>query len=154
MSKRTVRLTESELKNIITESVKNIISELDYKTCINAYKKARERGDARANKFYDAASDAFNKKYGFDNDEGVFYMDDFEHSDEHNATWEHYPNGDRRCFPDNSHHFDEFSSPAKLRQSRKDVPQKVKQAEREYANYIIGNYNYTKGKGWHLKDKK
>ena len=56
-------------------------------------------------------------------------MDDFEHSDEHNATWEHCPNGDRRYFPDNSHHFDEFSSPAKLRQK--------------------GNYNYTQGKGWH-----
>ena len=44
MSKRTVRLTESELKSIITESVKNIISELDYKTLANAEKEASRRG--------------------------------------------------------------------------------------------------------------
>lgn len=35
MNKRTVRLTELELNNIITESVKTIISELDYKTNLN-----------------------------------------------------------------------------------------------------------------------
>lgn len=150
--KNTIRLTESELKNIINDSIKNIISELDYKTYINAYKKAEKNGDARAKKFFDAASDEFNKQYGFDDEEGIFYMDDFEHSDgEHSATWWHFPNGNRQYSPDNVHDFDKLSRPAKLRQKRKDLPQRVKQGEREYANYIKGNYEYTKDKGWDFK---
>ena len=43
MSKRTVRLTESELKSITTESVKNIISELDWKTKVYAANKAHKQ---------------------------------------------------------------------------------------------------------------
>ena len=49
--KRTVRLTESELKSIITESVKNIISELDYKTGINAARKNKEMEDEYARQY-------------------------------------------------------------------------------------------------------
>ena len=43
MNKRTVRLTESELKRVITESVKNIISELNWKTYANAAAAAKDR---------------------------------------------------------------------------------------------------------------
>lgn len=39
MKKNIVKLTESELKQIITESVKKVISELDWKTYQNAAKK-------------------------------------------------------------------------------------------------------------------
>ena len=35
MSKRTVRLTESELKKVITESIKNIFSELNLKNTMD-----------------------------------------------------------------------------------------------------------------------
>lgn len=53
MNKRTVRLTESELKRVITESVKNIISELDYKTGINAARKNKEMEDEYARQYRD-----------------------------------------------------------------------------------------------------
>ena len=43
--KNTIRLTESDLKNIISESVKNIISELDYKTYANAASASKDKDD-------------------------------------------------------------------------------------------------------------
>lgn len=43
--KNTVKLTESELKKVISESVKNIISELDWKTSDSAAHKANYEYD-------------------------------------------------------------------------------------------------------------
>ena len=43
--KNTIRLTESELKQIITESVKNIISELDYRTYANAASASKDKDE-------------------------------------------------------------------------------------------------------------
>lgn len=45
MKKNIVKLTESELKQIITESVKKVISELDWKTYMNAARKRKEQAD-------------------------------------------------------------------------------------------------------------
>ena len=42
MSKRRIRLTESDLHNIIKESVNNILSELDWRTYQSAADKANE----------------------------------------------------------------------------------------------------------------
>ena len=41
--KNTIRLTESDLKRVISESVKNIISELDWRTYANAAAAAKDR---------------------------------------------------------------------------------------------------------------
>ena len=62
--KNTIRLTESELKNIIAESVKNVISELDWKTYANAAKKAYNKGEDRYRDFQKAAEDEFQKTHG------------------------------------------------------------------------------------------
>lgn len=77
MEKR-VRLTESELQNIIGNSVKKIISELKWQTYANAAKKGDEWRKAhpvhRANKwnrvhdFDNAAMKEFDKKYNPDGD--------------------------------------------------------------------------------------
>jgi len=40
--KRKIRLTENQLHNVITESVKQVLSELDWKTYTNAYLKAKD----------------------------------------------------------------------------------------------------------------
>ena len=151
--KNTIRLTESELKRVITESVKNIISELDWKTYANAHKKAIDNRDyKRADRFQDAAVDKYNDEYGFNDNEGDFCMIDSQHADGLGCEWVHYPNGDRKLFHDGYHEFDEFSSPAKLKQRKRNLPQRVKKAEKEFANYSRGNYTYSKSKGWHLKD--
>ena len=69
MGKNIVRLTESQLRGIVKESVKQVISELDWKTYANAAKK--RYAQKNYDKFHDlrrASEDAFNKKYGY-NDE-------------------------------------------------------------------------------------
>ena len=40
--KKTIKLTESDLKQVIKESVNNILAELDWKTYANASKKRKE----------------------------------------------------------------------------------------------------------------
>lgn len=82
-----IRLSESQLHKVIKESVKNILSELNYKTLANAEKEARKRGEKsywaekgvgfpenvskaamsriRADRFGKAAKDAFNRDYGY-----------------------------------------------------------------------------------------
>lgn len=67
MKKNIVKLTESELKQIITESVKKIISEMDWKTYANAARKSSFNDLNRYSKFSNKASDEFNKKYNYSN---------------------------------------------------------------------------------------
>lgn len=75
--KNTIRLTESELTEIIKESVKEIISELDASTYYNAARKrfqqANYGGNGRANnpemvnkgnQLSKYANDTFQKQYG------------------------------------------------------------------------------------------
>ena len=75
--KNTIRLTESELKQIISESIKDILSELDWKTYNNAarkrYQQAGYGSNGRANnpEMLDKGSqlnkygnDMFQKQYG------------------------------------------------------------------------------------------
>lgn len=65
-SKQIIRLTESDLHRVIKESVKQVLSELDYRTYLSAHKKALEQGDEdRASHFGVAARNAFNREYGY-----------------------------------------------------------------------------------------
>lgn len=158
MSKRTVRLTESELKNIITESVKNIISELDWKTYANAAKKAQHRALGyddekerdRAYRFSKAAEDAFSRDHDLDD---YPYFARMRSRDKYT---------DLPCD-------DTMNVVAKTRLERDpfgaycgvsdhrlpdDFRKRYKDAQDEVEDYKKGNYDYTKGKGWHLKDNK
>lgn len=97
MGKNIVRLTESQLRGIVKESVKQVISELDWKTYANAANKMRsERGDSdywyekgerfpntvskaakarqRAERLGQASKNAFNRDYGYKN--GKKWFDD------------------------------------------------------------------------------
>lgn len=95
MKQNRIKLTESQLRNMIAEA----INELDYKTYINAGKKAGKGGDIsaqrelnpngtpaqwfqdavkareRAKKFYDKAREEFNQTHGYKN--GRRYDDDY-----------------------------------------------------------------------------
>ena len=46
-----IRLTESSLKEIVAESVKNVLTELDWRTYDSARKKAVSRANSTANPF-------------------------------------------------------------------------------------------------------
>lgn len=75
-NKRVFRLTENDLKNMVSESVKKIVSELDWRTYASAAQKndewRKENPKHRANQwnrsfgFRDAARDAFDKKHGLE----------------------------------------------------------------------------------------
>lgn len=63
--KRKIRLTESQLHSMISESVKQVLSELDWKTYDSAMRKSAKRGEwNRAGKFGDASVQAFNRDFG------------------------------------------------------------------------------------------
>jgi translation elongation factor Ts len=57
-----INITESELKNIINESVRKFLNELDWKTWQNAAKKTKNTD--RKNAFMSKAQDEFNKNFG------------------------------------------------------------------------------------------
>ena len=67
-----IRLTESQLHRVISESVNEVLSELDWKTYANAARKEAKLGDKRTDAFIDAMRRGFNKEYGmnsFDDDD-------------------------------------------------------------------------------------
>lgn len=74
--KQTIKLKESELKRMIYESVRKMISELDWRTYHSAGNKALDRDweeprdddywERRADNFYGKAEKAFKKKHGID----------------------------------------------------------------------------------------
>lgn len=75
-NKQTIRLTESQLNKIIKESVKNILTELDWRTAKAAAKAAgdksfysdneydSERRMKQSNKFHEYARKKYNTQYG------------------------------------------------------------------------------------------
>lgn len=70
-NKKIVRLTESDLHNMITEAVKDALNELDPRTHSSAAEKARLRGEFdRARKFKKSAFDAWERDYGDELDIG------------------------------------------------------------------------------------
>jgi HD-GYP domain-containing protein (c-di-GMP phosphodiesterase class II) len=73
-----IKLTESELKRIVTESVQEILQELDWRTYDSARAKAQEKADNTDNRyekqrrqnqakdFTKASSDRYTKQYGLE----------------------------------------------------------------------------------------
>lgn len=79
MEKKVLRLTESELCQLVKESAQKVLSELDWRTYADAKKKARALADSsnigkyekkrrenQAKSFAQAAYDTSNKQYGID----------------------------------------------------------------------------------------
>ena len=74
-----IKLTESQLNQIITESVKNVLSELDWRTyqtaadkAHNAYDKAdneyeKKRRETQRRKMYNKGQEMYSKQYGLEN---------------------------------------------------------------------------------------
>lgn len=62
MEKQLIRLTEQDLHKVIKESVKKVLTELDWRTMLNASKVAKEKDDDRSDYFAKGATREFNKK--------------------------------------------------------------------------------------------
>lgn len=192
MQKNTVQINESQLKKIVAESIKNVLSEIDWKTYANAAKKSHDKAknatdDKEAKKYKDkrdkfnqAATDSFNKDYGklglgknIDNP-WVYGMEGLNDDASglkfgYGATTRLYglkpssstskfnihepgkfhPNISAGITPDSyTEHFDSDNliDPAGVDASEK--------GNAEVKNYMRDKYEYQKGKGWKLKDKK
>ena len=168
--KQVIRLTEGDLHNIIKESVNKVLTELDWKTYANAYKKAREtETPERYSRFKDAARDAFNKEYGYSDEDGSYKMDNGMFSIRDENGWGSFlnthsfnvikPNGtvingdesfDLTPYPNT-----EFYGKSPAKETRYEIPKKTNAAykakekgDREIDKYRKGNYEYIKGKGW------
>ena len=170
MSKRTVRLTESDLHRIIKESVNNILSELDWKTYQNARHKADERGGYdRSLKFGDAAQKEFNNKYGTEDVRGDIYLNRVSAESDSNPshTLERMYNYDGKGNFSNPYNYDStkafglmdkydeegrykrVKNPSLKRFFNNPKQEKAyKTASKEMDDYVMGNYKYQKGKGW------
>lgn len=180
MNKKLIRLTEGDLHRIVKESVNKVLTELDWKTYANAEKKMRgERGDAdywrnkgekgfdairkaanareRAKNFGDAAKDAFNRDFGYQ--QGEHYYDDdyqrvgmggdFGYTDEfapHAAGWRHDGVASLKRFPHGVYTTER--TPEEFFGDNQDAVQAYNKAKDEVGNYKKGNYDYQSGKGW------
>ena len=80
MNKKLIRLTESDLHRIVKESVNKVLTEMDWKTYMNAAQKDYKAGpmfqtyanpndapsrNERSRRFAKAAEDALNRDYGY-----------------------------------------------------------------------------------------
>lgn len=78
MNKNRIKITENELKQIVTESVKKVLTELDWRTYASAGEKAAKQRDnakdeitriirgQQAKAFDDASHEAYIKQYGLE----------------------------------------------------------------------------------------
>ena len=78
MNKNRIKLTESQLHNVIEECVKQVLSELDWKTYANAANKRQAQGNWQsADKLRDQMVKSFNNKYAtgdseYNNNNGIY----------------------------------------------------------------------------------
>ena len=177
--KNTIRLTESEFKQIIDESVKQIISELDWKTYQNAANKRLKQSKddpKRSKELWDKAWELgkyANKKFHDD------YIGDYQYDtvgdklkgkksakfDAHlspTSGKQAYGNirgwnkGGNEIFSTKKGKYYNHQGYVSPRQHFRDadIADAYSRANDELWDYENGNYQYTKGKGWHLKDNK
>ena len=184
MNKKLIRLTEGDLLRIVKESVNKVLTELDWKTYASASDKARQRGTSywrdkgetdlrnlltkatssqhRADRFADAARDAFNRDFGYqrgkpydDDYERVAMGGDFRSSEEfgpHAVGYKSKGWGNPKKYEfGRDDDVIKSMSPEEFYQDDADAAQAFRNADSEVKNYRRGNYDYQKGKGWQLK---
>lgn len=156
MNKRTIKLTESELKQVITESVKKVISELDYKTYLNAAKKRYQQGkNMQGSELQRYGEEQFNKQYGKRRLNRIGDRSEIETTGLYNGnvrtTYSGRP-GDYKEVDDKGrvNYYKTDPNAQQIYQTDYNLqdPQ-LKSAHDEYQNYQNDNYEYDNG--WKLK---
>ena len=112
MKKQVIRLTESDLKNIIKESVNNILSELDWKTYQSASDKSLSRAGSefnRQNVDYDKVQKYLKRAKDFDDEATFRFNQDYEYNDPRRYNQYHKTTlDDFDYLDDNYHNFRKF----------------------------------------------
>lgn len=176
--KKTIKLTETVLRHIIKESVKDYLTELDWKTYANAADKAIERSDMgywqdngeddlnsfkkavknrkRTKHFGTAAKNAFNRDYGYEN--GHYADDDYrsvEMRGDFDATEEFAPNvkGYNAETKNSLGYIKQLTkksdiTPEEYFDGDEEAAQSYRNAQNEFDKFRNNDYKYVKGKGW------
>lgn len=180
--KQVIRLTESDLHRVINESVKQVLSELDWKTYNSAYEKQASRGydrnhPSRDNNFKKAAQKAFNDQFAYEDENGYYIgkvdgtpinTNPYLPKDFHTHAQVRHKDGygyDTLDYGYNEPRYENGydgtpSGYYNLNHRNIDdyydkmgeVGKKARIGNKEMENYRNGNYEYQKGKGWQKKD--
>lgn len=156
--RQIIRLTETDLHNMISEAVKTALNELDPRTYASAATKAINDRDPRGSKFYKKAVDSWNDEYG-----GDFSIDDEEgnshnfHGDMDTLEWF----GTSYDLDGDDYEYRERISGGKKLPTYSDGYEKLKTTKEKspfFDRYLKGKEvarqmrdgsgNYIKGKGW------
>lgn len=181
-TRNRVRLTESQLHNVIKESVKQVLSELDWKTYANASRKRKEQGkDQNAHDLSFYAAKQFQKKHNLPNLDkpynivkNKYPMDDYSYitPDEANVyageispkhstdygrtTLKKHSDEDHPSIWKNGTHWNDFNTETDETEYYKDHVLRngwgIQRGYKDLDDYYNGNYEYRKGKGWQKKD--
>lgn len=161
---KTIKLTESDFKSLIKESVNQILNELDWKTYTNAAKKRMQQNDYdNASKLADTATDKFNDEFGYTEDDNNLEYYNEKAKQDVNARI--YTSGSGHVgMGSYTPHFSQMHSAKYFSPGNKNntyttyakskmIPsEKTKnaynKAHDEMENYYNGNYKYIKNKGW------
>lgn len=140
MMNNRIRLTESQLHKVIKESVKQVLSELDWKTFANAAKVAREKG--RDTRMFDrAAEDALNREYGGRHSVNT--------DDRHIQRFHSYNDNPFSTSYDYAHRpLDGYEDDWPSYEGMNPNNSKYNPGGQEIANFVKGKNKYVKGKGW------
>ena len=145
---KKIHLTEAEFHDLIENTVKQILSELDWKTYANASDKTRSEMSRRTREFGEAAREAFDRDYGYsDNNDGTdIAMAGNYYYKPHVAAFK--PNKDKTL--DSYKEGDEGTIEDFLNDRQK--PENAKKAyyaaKVEMQKFKDGKYKYKKGKGY------
>lgn len=167
--KQTIKLSESELKKIVAESVKGAINELDWKTYASAAKKRAEQGasDYDVHQLDQAANKALSDKYKITGDGHFPYSPQIDtrkgesvyDTDEEGNYVKKYPHaGQTGRFPQLGYQGDfndTYYTP--IGDNVEDEPYERttydnfpahKERHKDMSSYFSGKSKYEKGKGW------
>lgn len=157
MNRQRVRINEAQLKQIVTESVKKVLNELDWKTYANAAMKARQKADSiaddgdasddsiksytkysdMARNFDKASADALNHKFGGNHSVSTDNPRQEIRNTNYNSEWSWRRDVNTRPFKGHEEEWPPYSH----------NPNNFDGSE-EISDFVKGNYEYIKGKGW------
>lgn len=168
-NKQIIKLTESDLKQLVTESVNKILTELDWKTYQNAAHK--DYNPKRGKEFSKMAAYKFNKNFGYNTDsttdnDSVQLRNGYGKANDNylsihskngykgqptkfaSKSSKEYINND----PNDKYYYtstkDTSTQELKPFTQDKRHARKIQNAYNEFENYRQGNYTYNKGQGW------
>jgi len=154
--KQTIRLNESQLKQIVTESVKRVLNE-DWRTYANAAMKARQKADSiietgdaseesirdaikysdMARKFDKAAAEALDRKFGGNHSVSTDSPRQEIRNTNYNSEWPWRNDVSTRPFKGHEDKWPSYSY----------NPNNFDGSD-EISDFVNGNHEYIKGKGW------